>query len=233
VTFRDRDDLTIGSIAGSSGIPSMAGINTVNGISEGAPISIIVSGALVANQPIRTSPTSGAGSSNLGTVTLQSLASTLSLTDNADVTADGAVSLTAATGISTAAEISTSNDAVTFNSDVFLTGAVEITNAAGSADITFHGTVNGTADLTLTAGTGDIDFNQSVGQTSRLGQLRIVSVADLTFDSAVAAQNFVQVAGSGTTTFTGRLSTTIAAGVNLTGTNLGCPQASPPRGMVW
>ncbi|MFM8475601.1 MAG: beta strand repeat-containing protein, partial [Planctomycetaceae bacterium] len=220
VTFHDRDDLTIGSIASSSGIPGMAGISTVNGTSEGSPISIIVSGALVANQQIRTSPTSGAGSSNLGTVTLQSLASTLSLTDNADITADGPVSLTAATGISTAAEITTSNDAVTLNSDVLLTGAVEITNAAGSADITFHGTVNGTADLTLTAGTGDIDFNQSVGLTNRLGQLQIVSVADLTFDSTAAAQNFVQVAGSGTTTITGLLSTTIAAGVNLTGTNL-------------
>ncbi|MFM8478313.1 MAG: hypothetical protein ACKOEO_21210, partial [Planctomycetaceae bacterium] len=51
VTFRDLDDLTIGSITGTSGIPDMSGISTVNSASEGAAVSVVVTGALVANQP--------------------------------------------------------------------------------------------------------------------------------------------------------------------------------------
>jgi autotransporter-associated beta strand protein len=175
VTFRDRDDLTIGSITASSGIPTMAGISTVNGISEGAAISIIVSGALAANQPFRTSPTGGPGGSNSGTVTLQSLTSTLSLTDDADITADGPVSLTAATGISTAAEITTSSDNITFASAVTLTAAVELSTGAATGNILFSQTVNGPGDLTLTAGTGTIDFAAAVGSGTRLGAVTIIS----------------------------------------------------------
>jgi hypothetical protein len=95
VTYRDVDDLTIGSIAASSGIAAMAGLSTFNSTAEGAAISVIVSGPLTANQPVRTMPTAGAGSLNTGTVELQSLTATLSMTDNADIHADGTVTLTA------------------------------------------------------------------------------------------------------------------------------------------
>ncbi|MGV2341180.1 MAG UNVERIFIED_CONTAM: hypothetical protein LVR18_46735 [Planctomycetaceae bacterium] len=219
VSFSDLDDLTIGSIASSSGIAAMAGISTVNGVTEGAAVAVTSNSALTANQPIRTSPAT-AGSLNLGTVTLVSTTSTMTMTDNADIYADGAVSMTAASGIQTAGEVNTSDDNVTYNSAVTLTGAVAIDTGLGAGTITFNATVNGSEDLTLTAGTGNIDFNQSVGQTTRLDQLRIVSVTDATFDAAVSAQNFLQNAGSATTTFTGRINTNNASGIDITGTNL-------------
>jgi hypothetical protein len=109
---------------------------------------------------------------------------------------------------------------VTWVSAVTLTGTVAIDTGSGVGNITFNQTVNGSEDLTITAGTGDIDFNQSVGQLIRLDQLRIVSATDVSFAAAVSAQNFLQDAGSGTTTFGGMLNTSLAAGVNLTGTNL-------------
>ncbi|MGV2335245.1 MAG UNVERIFIED_CONTAM: hypothetical protein LVR18_14405 [Planctomycetaceae bacterium] len=220
VTYRDIDDLTIGSIAASSGIAAMNGISTVNSVSEGAAVSVIVSGALTANQPIRTSPTAGPGSLNVGTVVLQSLNSTMSLTDNADIFADGPVTLTAAAGIQTAGEVTTSNDNVLYASAVILTGAVSIDTGSGGGDITFDQTVNGGHDLTLTAGTGNIDFNAAVGLTDRIAQLRIVSVTNAMFDAALLVQKFLQNAGSGTTTFTGVLNTDSADGVDITGTNL-------------
>ncbi|MFN5535273.1 MAG: hypothetical protein ACK5EN_07330, partial [Planctomyces sp.] len=220
VSYSDADDLIIGAIATSSGIASIAGISTLNGVSEGAVVSITANNAMTVNQNIRTSPVAGPGGLNIGTVTLSSTVSTISITDNGDIYADGAVSMTAPSGIQTAGEVTTSDDNVTFNSAVTLIGAVAIDTEFGAGTITFNATVNGSEDLTLTAGTGNIDFNQSVGQTARLDQLRIVSVTDATFDAAVSAQNVLQDAGTGTTTFVGLLDTTIPAGVNLTGTNL-------------
>ncbi|MGV2336674.1 MAG UNVERIFIED_CONTAM: hypothetical protein LVR18_22080 [Planctomycetaceae bacterium] len=122
VVYTDLDDLTIGSIAASSGIAAMNGISTVNSVSEGAAVSVIVSGTLTADQPIRTSPTAGPGSLNSGTVMLESLNAIVSLTDNGDIFADGPVTLTAAAGIQTAGEVTTSNDNVTYVSAVTLTG---------------------------------------------------------------------------------------------------------------
>ncbi|MGV2341262.1 MAG UNVERIFIED_CONTAM: hypothetical protein LVR18_47180 [Planctomycetaceae bacterium] len=220
VSFRDLDQLTIDTIAASSGIPSMAGIATVNGVTEGAAVSVVTSGLLTVLQPIRTSPTAAAGSQNLGTVALQSLSSQLLISDNADISADGSVTLTAAGGIQTAGEVTTSNDDVSYASAVTLTDDVIIDTGSGSGSVTFFQTVNGSKDLTITAGTGDIKFNQPVGQSNRLNQLRLVSSRNATFDANVFAQNFLQNAGTGTTTFTGMLNTTLAQGVNLTGTNL-------------
>jgi hypothetical protein len=98
--------------------------------------------------------------------------------------------------------------------------AVSIDTGSGAGNITFDQTVDGSHDLTLTAGTGNIDFNGAVGTTGRLGQLRIVSVADATFDAALSVQKFLQDAGSGTTTFTGVLNTDSADGVDITGNKL-------------
>jgi hypothetical protein len=182
-------------------------------------IGITANGLLTANEPIRTAPAT-AGSLVVGTVDLISTTSFISITDNADIFADGAVSLTATGGIQTAGEVTTSNDNVTYNSAVTLTGAVAINTSTGVGTITFNSTVDGSENLQLTAGTGNIDFNQSVGQITRLDQLRIVSVTDATFDEAVSAEAFLQNAGSGTTTFVRLLDTSTAPGVNITGTNL-------------
>jgi hypothetical protein len=130
------------------------------------------------------------------------------------------VTLTAAFGIQTAGEITTSNDDVSFASAVTLTGSVFIDTDSGAGTITFDQTVNGSEDLTLTAGTGDIQFRQNAGLSTRLNQIRIVSVRNATFDAAVFAQNFLQNAGSGTTTFTGILNTSASDGVDLIATDL-------------
>ncbi|NBO66389.1 MAG: hypothetical protein EBU88_16355, partial [Acidobacteria bacterium] len=83
VYYRDLDDLNVSSIAGSSGIAAMAGIDTTTLVSEGAAVQIISTGSLHADQPIRTSPASAVGSQTVGTVDLQSLNSVISITENA------------------------------------------------------------------------------------------------------------------------------------------------------
>ncbi|MFM7921365.1 MAG: hypothetical protein ACKPJJ_14175, partial [Planctomycetaceae bacterium] len=200
VSYRDADGLQITTVTASAGGAAVSGISTVNGVAEGRAVSVVATGSLSIDQPICTSPVSAAGSLSVGTVLLQSLASTLTLTDNADISADGAVTLTAAAGIQSGAEISTSADNVTVSSPLTLSDAVTVDTGSDAGSITFNQTVNGGYDLTLTAGLGSINFNQSAGQTSRLNLLKIVSTADATFAAAVSAKAFVQQAGSGTTT---------------------------------
>ncbi|MFM7058190.1 MAG: beta strand repeat-containing protein, partial [Planctomycetota bacterium] len=218
IQFKDLDDLTIGLVGSSSGIAAISGVSTVNGVSEGGAVSIAARSGLTVSQAIRTSPVAGPGSLSLGTVTLTSINSTIVITDNADIHADGSVSITAPQGIQTAGAVVTSSDDVAFNSPVNLTDSVSVDTGGGT--ITFDGSVNGSEDLTLTAGTGNIDFNAAVGLVSRLDQLRIVSVANASFDAAVRAESILQDAGTATTTFSGPIDTNTTAGVNITGTNL-------------
>jgi hypothetical protein len=137
-----------------------------------------------------------------------------------DISADGSVSLTALGGIQTAGDITTTNDNVTLVSATTLTGAVAIDTGTGAGTIAFNNSLNGGYNLTLAAGTGNIHFDATVGQSTPLARLQIVSVADATFDAAVSAGNFVQNAGTGTTTFTGILNTLQLAGVSVTGNQL-------------
>jgi hypothetical protein len=220
VSYRDTDSLQISTVAASDGGAAVSGVSTVNGVAEGRSVSVIAVGALTADQPIRTSPASAAGSLSAGSVLLQSLSSTLTLTDNADIIADGAVNLTAADRILSAAEITTSSDDVSVNSTLALIGAVTVDTGSNAGSITFNRTVNGSQDLTLNAGLGSIAFNQSVGQTTRLKLLKIVSTEDATFAGAISAEAFLQEHGTGTTTFSGLLHASTPAGVDVTGTNL-------------
>ncbi|MFY8056240.1 MAG: beta strand repeat-containing protein, partial [Planctomycetaceae bacterium] len=137
-----------------------------------------------------------------------------------DISADGSVSLTALGGIQTAGDITTTNDNVTLVSATTLTGAVAIDTGTGAGTIAFNNSLNGGYNLTLAAGTGNIHFDATVGQSTPLARLQIVSVADATFDAAVSAGNFVQNAGTGTTTFTGILTTLQLAGVSVSGIQL-------------
>ena len=50
--------------------------------------------------------------------------------------------------------------------------------------------------------------------------MSIVSAADVTASSTIEAASLVQAAGSGTTTLTNDVTTTAAAGVNITATNI-------------
>ncbi|MFN5537036.1 MAG: beta strand repeat-containing protein, partial [Planctomyces sp.] len=214
ITFSDVDSLTIGSIVGSAGITDMSGLSTVNSVTAGAPISIVVGGAFAANQAIRTSPIGGGNSSD-GTVTLQSLTSTLSLTDDADITSDGPVSLTAATGISTAAEITTSGDNITFVSPVTLSAAVDLSTGAAAGNILFSQSVNGPGALTLTAGTGTVSVTGHAGHSTPLGTVTVVSSAGTSFGGDLNAASFTQTACTGAVSFAGTVQTSAATGVNV------------------
>ncbi|MFN5587814.1 MAG: beta strand repeat-containing protein, partial [Planctomyces sp.] len=101
-----------------------------------------------------------------------------------------------------------------------LTGAVAISTGSGAGTIAFNNTLDGGHNLTLTAGTGNIDFAAPTGQFSPVAQLRITSVANATFNAAVSAGNFLQDAGTGTTTLLGILSTSQSPGVSITGNKL-------------
>ena len=117
-------------------------------------------------------------------------------------------------GIALGADITTSNANVTVDGPATLSG--DVTVASGGGDITFAGALNGGQDLTLAAGGGDIALQGAVGGSSRLDRLRIDSARDVVAN-AITATSLRQVAGSGTTTFNGALSTNTGAGVNLTG----------------
>ena len=109
---------------------------------------------------------------------------------------------------------------VTFNDQVLLSNiGSSINTGATAGNIVFASTVDGTQSLDLTAGVGTITFQGLVGDTSELGAVTVNSAFDVTADLAFTAESFRQVAGSGTTTFSGALSTSAAAGVNVDGTN--------------
>jgi hypothetical protein len=110
-----------------------------------------------------------------------------------------------------------SHNGISMGTVTLSSGSVSL-NSNNSA-LTFTGPVNGSEDLTLTAGTADISFSTGAGQSSRLDRLQVVSAKDVTFGGNVAAESFLQSAGTGTTTFSGTLNTNTAAGVNITGTN--------------
>lgn len=104
------------------------------------------------------------------------------------------------------ANISTTNTGLSFATDVTLTGTVQLSTDSGLGNISLGGVVNettsGTEGLTFLAGTGDISVTGSVGSTE-LGALQVSSANDASFNGAVAATSFTQLAGGGTTTFAG------------------------------
>jgi CHAT domain-containing protein len=105
-------------------------------------------------------------------------------------------------------------DAVTLKDNVL------IDTGAGSGDILFNTTVDGTTpngqDLTLTAGNGNIKFGGDVGSITPLGNLKINSANNVELGKITAA-SITQIAGTGKTTFKGPVTTNALGGINLTG----------------
>ena len=151
-----------------------------------------------------------------------------SIVIGADITSTGGGSLifTAPTQISIGAfTITTAGGAVTFNGATVLTGnaAIDTTNAGGTAtgaSVTFDGSIAGTSfDLTLAAGVSNIMVNGAVGSSSdELGDLRVVSANDVTFQDTLDIAAYIQDAGTGTTEFQANLET--GAGFSFTGNEL-------------
>ncbi|QNI78885.1 filamentous hemagglutinin family outer membrane protein [Synechococcus sp. RS9909] len=149
----------------------------------------------------------------------------LTLTATGDMNLAGAFLQDGAGSSSIAADITTTDDTITFQKAVTLTGNVLLDTGAGAGTIAFNSSLDSKANeahtLTLTAGTGDITFDGAVGSATdgALGAVTINSANNLTADAVFNAASLRQVAGSGTSTFSGALSTTAADGIELDGTN--------------
>jgi hypothetical protein len=113
-----------------------------------------------------------------------------------DISAGGAVVITAGGGIFTSGDITTTNDNVQYASAVTLENAVAIDTGSGPGNVIFSSTVNGTAtygeDLSVTAGTGSVTFNAAIGNSVRLGDIVINSLAASSrFNSTVSADSLI------------------------------------------
>ena len=121
--------------------------------------------------------------------------------------------------------ITSTNDGISFATGVTLTNNVTMTSGllAGD-DISFataiRSDVSTTRDLTLTAGLGDIALNDGTSTTTLLDAILINSARNVVVGDAITATSFIQLAGTGSTTFSGTLLLTGALTVNA-GTSLG------------
>ena len=83
------------------------------------------------------------------------------------------------------------------------------------SNITFNSTIDGSNDITLTAGTGNISFDADIGSITPIGDLVIISAANVTAEN-ISAGSFTQQTGTGTTLFNGNLTTSDATGIAIT-----------------
>ena len=143
----------------------------------------------------------------------------LTVTGTGDMALAGAFLQDGAGLVSTAGNVTTTADNITYTTATTLTGPVALSTGAGAGTIAFLNTLNGNQTLGLTADGGNIDFDGIVGGTAPLGAVTVTSAANVTADAAFSAASFRQVAGSGTTTFTGALATTATEGIEVDGTN--------------
>ncbi len=150
--------------------------------------------------------------SGTGTITIAN-GGTLTTTAGKTVLGAGGFSQTGAGAVSLGSAISSTSGNTSFVSPITLTSNVTLNS--GTGDITVD-TVDGYHHFTLTAGQ-DI-FAGVIGGVTRLGTLTITTVRDVQIASTVVGA-MVQLAGSGTTTFTGDVNTDGPAGINLTGTH--------------
>ncbi|MBS0584690.1 MAG: S-layer family protein, partial [Verrucomicrobia bacterium] len=140
----------------------------------------------------------------------------LTTTAGKTITAQGNFSQTGAGGVNLAGTISTGNQNISFASAIMLTGTTALNSGSGSGSISLSGTVDGTQALTLTAGTGDILATGVLGGTTPIGPIVVNSVHNNTIKSTTAS-SVSQLAGSGTTTLDGDITTNTPQGITLVG----------------
>jgi hypothetical protein len=138
---------------------------------------------------------------NSGTVTLTN-AGALSI--NADISADGAITQNGAGAVSVGGtgtrSITTSADNVNFLRGVTLGVPLSISTGgtgAGTGDVTFQSTLDGSQNLTVNAGSSNVLFSGAVGGTTRLGAIQITNANNVTESAGVRASSLVQSAGTG------------------------------------
>ncbi|MFC1829919.1 beta strand repeat-containing protein, partial [Thermodesulfobacteriota bacterium] len=146
---------------------------------------------------------------------------TTTLHDNVTTTAPAGVDITNAAIVLDGLNIVTTGGGI-----VRMNGATNLTTAATDIDaagtITFENTLTSTGAQNLTLETpANIDFNNTVGGGgSPLGALLIDTVVNVEADSPITASSLVQTTGTGTTTLHDNVTTSTAAGVNITNTTI-------------
>jgi hypothetical protein len=107
---------------------------------------------------------------------------------------------------------------IVFGSPILI-GADNLVFSGGS--FTFNSTLNADAsinsrNLTINPGSGNSAvFTGAVGGSAALTSLTIGTAANVTFSSGTSIGSFTQTGGTGTTTFSGGLATTRAAGISI------------------
>ena len=210
-------------------------IGTSTLYSSGGAITILATGAITTGT-LTSSGDTAAASAAAGSVLLQSLSGIISagaISANGRDALGGNVSLTAARinllgNISSTANTSSaakSGGTITLTGATVLNGdRILTTGATSGGDILFLGAVDadGSAfNLTLTAGTGNIRFAGVVGGNNSLtapGLISVSSATDVSFEAAVTARGFEQLAGSNLTRVSGTM--TLGNGFAFTGTKL-------------
>jgi hypothetical protein len=150
------------------------------------------------------------------------------LTLNADVVFNGAVGSNYALGsLSVSGDTEINGGIVKTNGTQTYTGAVTLgTNTSfvtNNSNISFGSSIDSKAgvtpapNLSFTAGNGDISVAGAIGSNSALGDITILSAKDVT-TNGITADDFTQLAGSGTSTFNG--TTNLTGNFDFTGTNL-------------
>jgi hypothetical protein len=190
VTFRDADDLTIGSVTALAPQAALAGIRATGAVSVTAATSVSVKqavdgGSTVDLKGTATTVTVEAAIKAAGAVTVDA-GTVLTLSAAGDVTSDKAsstaVTLRGANGISTAGDVTTLGGDVVFENAATLTGDVAISTASGGSvgAVRFKGTLEGTtAGAESLSITGNLVTLASVGATTALESLSVSGTSDL------------------------------------------------------
>lgn len=118
-------------------------------------------------------------------------------------TADGKISIYPPIVLSSSVTFDTTDGGNSLGSDIHLLSKVD-------------GTAPGNENFTLTAGAGSIHLDQPIGSLTRIGNLTVTSVFNMTTNSLLASA-IVQMEGSGVTLFGGGVVTTAFGGLDLTG----------------
>lgn len=134
----------------------------------------------------------------------------------------GEVTIESATGVelnggSGILTIATADAGISFDAPIAVQSDVSIDTGPGGGDVTLStkSTLDSqpgeTNNVALTLGTGDVTFMTSIGASDPLGELRVASATDVTFQSDVHVAHLVQEAGTGTTRFDDAINTTDVA----------------------
>ena len=124
------------------------------------------------------------------------------------------------TGTTTlAGTLTTNGQNISFGPPVTLGGVTSLNTGAGTGNILFSSTVNGSQNLTLNVGNGNITFTGAVGALTRLGTVTVDSTNNFTAN-ALTLGTFNQSAGTGITTFNGAVDLNTVTGLSITATNV-------------